>query len=393
MGTCASDPVYAEQDLARYREKIQLGLEALARMLAGGCFSAGPEQVGLELELNLIDENVDPAMANQTVLKRIDDPSFQTELGQHMIELNVAPRPLAGGEALDLERELRSVLNSANDAAGATGVGLVMIGMLPTLRPDHFDQRSMSCDSRYALLNKQILAARRAPIELDVEGVPLSGGQAERLRCIADSILPASGCTSVQLHLQVTPDDFAAHWNAAQALAGVQVAVAANSPFLLGRALWHETRIPLFEQSTDSRSPELRGRGSASGGSPRSLTCSRRTCATSRRCSHRSRMRIRWRCLLQAVHRRSRSYDCTTARSGVGTGRSMTSPMACRTCVSKTGFCPLGQRSLMSWPTPRSSSARCADSPNSTDRCGADCLSPWPGTTCMPGHGLAWTHN
>lgn len=264
MGTCASDPVYAEQDLACYREKIQLGLEALARMLAGGCFSAGPEQVGLELELNLIDENVDPAMANQTVLKHIDDPSFQTELGQHMIELNVAPRPLAGDQALDLERELRGVLNTANDAARAADVGLVMIGMLPTLRPDHFDQRSMSSNSRYAVLNKQILAARRAPIELDVEGVPLSGGQAERLRCIADSILPASGCTSVQLHLQVTPDDFAAHWNAAQALAGVQVAVAANSPFLLGRALWHETRIPLFEQSTDSRSPELRNQLAAS---------------------------------------------------------------------------------------------------------------------------------
>ncbi|MGH3803555.1 MAG: glutamate--cysteine ligase, partial [Pseudonocardiaceae bacterium] len=49
--------------------------------------------------------------------------------------------------------------------------------------------------------------------------------------------------------------------NAAQVLAGVQVALAANSPFLLGRALWHETRIPLFEQSTDTRSPELRNQG------------------------------------------------------------------------------------------------------------------------------------
>jgi hypothetical protein len=94
-----------------------------------------------------------------------------------------------------------------------------------------------------------------------MEGVPLVGGQAERLQCAADSVLPESGCTSVQLHLQVSADDFAAHWNAAQALAGVQVAVAANSPFLLGRALWHETRIPLFEQATDTRSPELRNQG------------------------------------------------------------------------------------------------------------------------------------
>jgi hypothetical protein len=81
------------------------------------------------------------------------------------------------------------------------------------------------------------------------------------LQCAANSILPAAGATSVQLHLQITPGDFAAHWNAAQALAGVQVAMAANSPFLLGQALWHETRIPLFEQAIDTRSPALRNRG------------------------------------------------------------------------------------------------------------------------------------
>ncbi|MGH3935594.1 MAG: glutamate-cysteine ligase family protein [Pseudonocardiaceae bacterium] len=256
-----TDSIYPQQALKRYREKIQRCLDALARMLAGDSFSAGPEQMGLELELNLIDANADPAMANQTVLEQIDDPSFQTELGQHNIEINVRPRPLAEDEALGLERELRVALNTADAAARATGVGLVMIGILPTLREDHFDRRWMSPKSRYALLNKQILAVRREELELDMEGVPLAGGLPERLRCAADSIVPESGCTSVQLHLQVTPHDFAAHWNAAQALAGVQVAVAANSPFLLGRALWHETRIPLFEQATDTRTPELRNQG------------------------------------------------------------------------------------------------------------------------------------
>ena len=261
MGECAIDPVHTDQDLQCYGEKTQACLDALARMLSAGCFSAGPEQMGLEVELNLIDENIDPAMANQTVLELIDDSAFQAELGQHMIELNVAPRPLAGDEALKVERELRGALKTADDAARAVGVGLLMIGMLPTLRPDHFDQRWISPVLRYTILNRQILGARSENIALDIKGVPLAAGKAERLQCAADSILPASGCTSVQPHLQVAPDDFAAHWNAAQALAGVQVAVAANSAFLLGRALWHETRIPLFEQTIDTRSPELRHQG------------------------------------------------------------------------------------------------------------------------------------
>jgi hypothetical protein len=261
MGEGAIDAVYTKQDLQRYRKKTQRCLDALARMLAGDSFSLDPTRMGLELELNLVDENVDPAMANQTVLEYIGDPAFQTELGQHNIEINVAPRPLAADEALELERELRAGLNTANDAARSAGVGLVMIGILPTLREDHFDQRWMSPKSRYTLLNRQILATRSEDLGLDIEGVPLAGGKPERLLCAAESILPESGCTSAQLHLQVGPGEFAAHWNAAQALAGVQVAVAANAPFLLGRALWHETRIPLFEQACDTRSPELCNQG------------------------------------------------------------------------------------------------------------------------------------
>lgn len=257
----AINTVYTQGDLHRYREKIQLCLRALDRMLAGGRFESAPEQVGLEIELNLVDENFDPAMANSAVLQRIDDPAFQTELGQHNIEINVRPRRLAGDEALGLERELRAALDTAEGAARSARVGTVMIGILPTLRADHFDRRWMSPKSRYALLNDQILAARQELLVLEMEGVALEGATPERLRCATDSILPESGCTSVQLHLQVAPEDFAAHWNAAQALAGVQVALAANSPFLLGRALWQETRIPLFEQSTDTRSLELRNQG------------------------------------------------------------------------------------------------------------------------------------
>jgi hypothetical protein len=84
---------------------------------------------------------------------------------------------------------------------------------------------------------------------------------AERLVTHADSAAPEAACTSVQLHVQVSPESFANYWNAAQAIAGPQVALAANSPFLFGRQLWHETRIPLFEQTTDTRPDELKHQG------------------------------------------------------------------------------------------------------------------------------------
>ena len=249
------------KDRQHYRNKVQRCLDALARMLAEDCFSFERQHIGLEIELNLVADDMSPAMANAEVLEKLDDPSFQCELGQHNIELNVPPRPLAGDGALQLQEHLRESLAGADAKAGDAGASIAMIGILPTLRAPHFQRRWISANPRYAVLNDEIFAVRGEDTMLDMEGVPLPGVAAEHLLHFADSILPESANTSVQLHLQVAPADFAAHWNAAQALAGVQVALATNAPFLLGKALWHETRIPLFLQATDTRPLELRNQG------------------------------------------------------------------------------------------------------------------------------------
>ena len=112
----------------------------------------------------------------------------------------------------------------------------------------------LSANPRYALLNEQIFAARGEDLHLAIDGV-------ERLSAYADTIAPEAACTSVQLHQLVDPGAFARHWNAAQCIAGIQLAVGANSPFFFGRELWRETRIALFEQATDTRSEELKAQG------------------------------------------------------------------------------------------------------------------------------------
>ncbi|QUQ69450.1 glutamate-cysteine ligase family protein [Kutzneria sp. CA-103260] len=261
MGKDVSDRTFSREDRQRYREKVQRCLDALARMLTDDVFSFPQQQMGLEIELNLVDEKLRPAMTNSVVLEKIDDPSFTTELSQHNLEINVPPRPLAGNEAVDLERELRQTFDNADAKAKDAGSAIVLIGVLPTLRREHFDPRWLTSNRRYTVLNDEIFAARGEEMVLHMEGPPMPGGEPERLRSYAESILPEAACTSVQLHLQVQPDHFAAHWNAAQCLAGVQVALAANSPFLLGKALWHETRIPLFQQATDTRPQELQNQG------------------------------------------------------------------------------------------------------------------------------------
>ncbi|MEV7005617.1 glutamate--cysteine ligase [Streptosporangium sp. NPDC051022] len=254
MGRDVPAMVFSREDRRRYRDKIRRSLDALARMLRELTFESDHPRAGLEIELNLVDERGEPAMKNAEVLAAIARPDWATELGQFNIEINVLPEPLEGEGALRLEQAVRDRLNHAEERAHTVGGHLVMIGILPTLREEDVHEGTLSANSRYKLLNEQIFAARGEDLHLSIEGD-------EILDTYADSITPEAACTSLQLHLQVSPETFAANWNAAQAIAGPQVALAANSPFLFGRRLWHETRIPLFQQATDTRPAELKAQG------------------------------------------------------------------------------------------------------------------------------------
>jgi hypothetical protein len=209
---------------------------------------------GLELELNLIDKDGDPAMRNVEVLAHLADPSsFKAELGQFNLEINVAPRLIAGTGFDEYEQELAGSLARVAEQAGAD-TRLVLIGILPTLTQRHAVLENLSPEPRYQVLNEQMVTARGEEFALDIRGT-------ERLQSVTDSIAPEAACTSAQFHLQVAPEEFASYWNASQAIAGVQLALGANAPFLFGRRLWAETRIALFEQATDVRPDELKAQG------------------------------------------------------------------------------------------------------------------------------------
>jgi hypothetical protein len=129
-----------------------------------------------------------------------------------------------------------------------------MIGILPTLMPEHLAAGWMSESARYAALNESISSARGEDIQIDISGP-------EPLSLFYPSIAPESACTSMQLHLQVAPEDFADNWNAAQVLAAPQLALGANSPYFFGHQLQAETRVELFAQATDTRPEELKTQG------------------------------------------------------------------------------------------------------------------------------------
>ncbi|MFT4110404.1 glutamate--cysteine ligase [Propionicimonas sp.] len=256
MGRDLESATFTREQRQRYREKVKTCLDVFEQMLASSSFEFDRPLVGMEIELNLVDPGYRPRLANAEVLAAIADPEYQTELARFNIEFNVAPHPLGGDSAVQLESDLRASLNEAERRCAEVGAHIIMIGILPTITPQTYEGEWMSANARYQALNDAVLAARGEDIHLDI-----TGPSGERLLRYADSLAPESACTSMQLHLQVRPSEFAAHWNAAQVLAGPQLALGANSPYFMGKELWAETRIELFTQAADTRPEELKNQG------------------------------------------------------------------------------------------------------------------------------------
>ncbi|MDO5534415.1 MAG: glutamate--cysteine ligase [Propionibacteriaceae bacterium] len=256
MGTEIGQRHFTREQRQQYRRKVLACLDVLEEMLHAGAFTEEAHRTGLEIELNLVDADHQPSFANAEVLEAIANPEFQTELARFNIEFNVPPGDIAGSHLLDLEESLRGSLNEAQRRSAAHGHGIVMTGILPTVRLSHFEKPWMSDNTRFEALNDAMLTARGEDVHLDLEGTT-----GERLDAHIGSLAPESVCTSTQFHLLVAPRDFARGWNAAQVLAGPQLALGANAPFAFGHRLWAESRIGVFSQAADTRPIEYAQQG------------------------------------------------------------------------------------------------------------------------------------
>ena len=256
MGREIGSTEYTRSQRTRYRRELRRNLDLFETFLDTAEF-VDEGTVGVELEMNLADrDSMAPALIADTLLEDLDDEQYVHEIGRFNLEANLPVTHPEGTGLRELETALRAAVDRADAAAQARGARVVPVGHLPTISEDLFaDEAWRAPGARYEALESSVMEARGEEITLRIEG------EGRGVDTTFDSIAPESACTSMQLHLQVPPEQFAAAWNAAQAIAGPQVALAANSPFLLGRRLWHETRIPTFVQALDTRPPEYAAQG------------------------------------------------------------------------------------------------------------------------------------
>ncbi len=231
-------------------------VHALERMIELDMFEKGVRRIGAEQEMFLIDSAGRPVPLALPILEKLGGASaaFTLELAQFNLETNLTPRLLGGLCLSEMETELRANLEKVLDAARSFGANILLTGILPSLGLEDLSLDNMCPIPRYRALNDAITRLRGGRFRAQIRG-------ADEIDITHDNVMLEACNTSFQLHLQAAPDEFARLYNLAQVVTAPVLALGVNSPLLVGRRLWQETRVALFQQSVDARSETHARRG------------------------------------------------------------------------------------------------------------------------------------
>lgn len=243
MGQEINRTRFTDEDFARFEARLAEETRRLAELVYGGGLANEGFCIGFEIEAWLVDRHCFPSPTNDEYLAALNSALVVPELSRFNVELNGTPQPLRGRAFSLLESELNNTWRHCLDVARELDGGLVLIGILPTIRESDLTMANVSLMRRYAALNEQILRRRGGrPIQIAIDGP-------ESLRTRHDDVMLEAATTSFQVHLQVPACEMVRFYNASLIASAPVLALGVNSPFLFEHLLWEETRIPLFEQA------------------------------------------------------------------------------------------------------------------------------------------------
>ena len=243
MGEEIRSSSFDDADFERFKKSLKKETELLETWFKEKKFSSVSNRAGFELESWLVDEQLYPASINETFLENLASPLASPELASFNVELNSTPCDLSGDALSRMQKELDINWHKCKKTAKELNSDIAMFGILPTLDNDVLHLANMSKMKRYRALNREVLHQRKGkPLIFDINGI-------EHLKVTHRDVMMEAAATSFQIHLQVNQDNAVRIFNASIAITGPLLALSANSPYLFGKDLWDETRIPVFEQA------------------------------------------------------------------------------------------------------------------------------------------------
>ena len=251
MGEQRVTLIQDEDTRKKFMKSLLEDIQAMEYMLNNDWYESDKIRVGAEQEMVIVDlDNYKPQTIAVEVLESLKQYDWVTsELAKFNLEINLNPHDFGGdcfSKMLDENKErLRIISKILNDH----NADLLLTGILPTLKKTDVDLKNLMPLPRYkALMDALSSQVANEDFQVRLEGI-------DELIIKHDSPLIEACNTSFQVHLQVIPDQFVKMYNIAQAITGPVMAIAANSPLVFGRRLWHESRIAMFQQSVDTRGP------------------------------------------------------------------------------------------------------------------------------------------
>ena len=249
------DELAGKADQHSFMDAVLDDLRALRLMLEQGKIDPGPPRIGIEQELFLVDDSWQPAPVGPEILQDCRNSHVTPELGRFNLEINFDPLEFRRDCLAEMEHQLNESIEELSVSARAHRARILLAGILPTLTLSHLTTRNMSPQRRYHSLSEAIAKLRGETHSLRIRGI-------DELMVKVKTIMLEACNTSFQVHLQVPPDQFPRYYNIAQLATAPVLAAAVNSPLLLSKRLWQETRIALFQLSVDTRRPSAYPRSS-----------------------------------------------------------------------------------------------------------------------------------
>lgn len=246
MGVQSVKIITSAKEKEKFVKYLLNDIRALQMMIDQDMIEHGITRIGAEQELCLVDATWRPIPIILDVLKDIDDKHFTTELAKFNLEINLDPIEFKNNCLNKLDNQLLNAIALTGNTLKKYNARPILTGILPTIRSKDLNDDNMTPLQRYHALAKGLRNFRGGDFEFHISGT-------DELIMAHDTVMFESCNTSYQIHFQVDPDDFVDKYNWAQMISGPVLASSTNSPLLLGKKLWRETRIALFQQSIDIR--------------------------------------------------------------------------------------------------------------------------------------------
>jgi len=240
--------IEGEEERKAYLSHLLEDVSTFEKMLANQDFETGITRFGAEQEMVFVDDHYNPAMVGADIARKLQRNNIVTEYASFNIEVNAPPLELTGDCFRQLKQHLTKDIELIKKEAAERNADVLLTGILPTIRLKDTALDTLTQEERYKQLLKNVNLRRGEHYEFNIKGI-------DELITRRNPTTFGGCMTSMQLHFQAEAEDIVDMYNWSQLIAAPTLACATYSPVFLGKRLWHETRIALLRQTTDTRRP------------------------------------------------------------------------------------------------------------------------------------------